>query len=363
MVGVVQYVENWRSKVPNGLVLVYWLFLSIIYLVKTLSLPPRPFHVNAPQTYVMFPIITALCIMEFSLEWLIPSLMQKKVVIGEESINPRVTADIFSEMFFNWLTPFMVHGYSNVIKEKDLYTLRDIDTADHVTPRFQRAWAIEENKKTPRLWLAITKAYGMEWIVPMIYELVGRALGLAQPILLQYFILWVASRNTEDPQSYAWGSVLAALMLLSTAFKTLFQQQSAQLFIETALRVKVSLQVQLYQKSIYLSNSAKKDMNVGDIVTRMSSDGQKVWMAVRLFPWTIAAPLEFIFSMVLLYRFLGWSMLAGVVLLIAISPLNALVIVFNQKFEKEQMDAKDKRTRLITEIVENMKCKSASSTC
>jgi ATP-binding cassette subfamily C (CFTR/MRP) protein 1 len=125
--------------------------------------------------------------------------------------------------------------------------------------------------------------------------------------------------------------------------------------------VKAALQVQLYQKSIHLSSSAKKDMNVGDIVTRMSSDASKIWMAVRLLPWMIACPIEFVVSMVLLYRFLGWSMFAGVAILIAISPLNALVIVFNQKFEKQQMDAKDKRTRLTTEIVENMKCRLSLS--
>jgi len=48
-------------------------------------------------------------------------------------------------------------------------------------------------------------------------------------------------------------------------------------------------------------------------------------------------------------------MLAGVGVMVLMSPLNALVVIFNQKYEKEQMKAKDKRTRLTTEIVENMK--------
>lgn len=354
MIAIIQYVENWRSRVPNGLVLVYWPLLSIIYLVKTLSMPPRP---HSPWEYVLFPIITALAGMEFCLEWLIPSLMKPKVVIGQGAINPRITADIFSEIFFNWLTPFMVHGYSNVIKEKDLYELREKDTSETNTPRFQQAWAAEEKREHPRLWLALTKAFGSEWLVPVLFELLGRALGLAQPIIMQYFIQWVASRSTDAPQSYAWGSILAVLMLVAAAFTTLLQQQSAQRFIESGCRVKVALQVQLYQKSIHLSSLAKKDMNVGDIVTRMSSDAQKIWMAVRLVPWLVAVPLEFIVTMVLLYRFLGWSMFAGVAVLISIAPLNAMMIVAFQKLEKTQMDAKSSRTRLTTEIVENMKGK------
>jgi len=358
VIACVQYIENRRSRVQSAVVLIYWLFLPIIYLVKTISLPPRPFRLDTPSSYALFPIITALAAMEFWLEWLIPSLMRPKTVVGDGSENPRVTADIFSEIFFTWMTPFMEHGYGNIIKEKDMYQLRDGDSARNTYPRFQKTWAVEEKKASPRLWLAVFKAFGFEWLFPLMLETTGRALGLAQPIILQYFIKWVASRSTSDPQPYAWGITLAILMLASSAFTTLCQQQSAQRFIESASRVKVALQAQLYHKSIHLSGYAKKDMNVGDIVTRMAADCQKVWMAVRLAPWIWAAPLELIFSMVLLYRFLGWSMLAGVAVMVLMSPLNALVVIFNQRFEKEQMEAKDKRTSLTTEIVENMKVDS-----
>jgi len=306
--------------------------------------------------YVFLPIITALAVLSFLLQWL-PSFLRPKVVVGEASETPRNTADIFSEIFFTWLTPFMKHGYSNVITLKDLYELRHSDQAGNNAPRFQEVWALEEKKTHPRLWLAITRAFGSEWPFPLFLATLGIAVSLAQPVILASFIRWVASRNTDDPQSYTLGLTLSVLMLGSSALTTLLEQQSAQLFIESASRVKAALQVQLYQKSIDLSNSGKKDMNVGDIVTRMSSDTQKIWMAVRLAPWIWSAPLQLIFSMVLLYRFLGWSMLAGVAIMILISPLNALLVVFNSKFEAEQMAAKDKRTRLTTEIIENMKCK------
>jgi ATP-binding cassette subfamily C (CFTR/MRP) protein 1 len=234
MIAAVQYAENWRSRVPSAVVLMYWLLLSIIYVVKTISMPPKPFWIQLPKSEVLFPIITALVVMEFCLEWLIPSLMRPKIVIGEESANPRITADIFSEIFFTWLTPFMVHGYSNIIKEKDLYHLRDRDQAGNNAPRFQVAWDAEEKRGNPRLWMAVTRAYGLEWIGPLGLEVCGRGLGLAQPIILQYFIRWVGSRSTEQPEPYAWGITLALMMLVASAFNTLLQQQSAQRFIESA---------------------------------------------------------------------------------------------------------------------------------
>lgn len=87
----------------------------------------------------------------------------------------------------------------------------------------------------------------------------------------------------------------------------------------------------------------------------MSVDTQKVWMATRLVHMTWSAPVMLIVAMALLYRFLGWAMLAGFAVMILVTPFNGLVVVFNNKFEKQQMEAKDARTRLTTEIIDNMK--------
>lgn len=57
----------------------------------------------------------------------------------------------------------------------------------------------------------------------------------------------------------------------------------------------------------------------------------------------------------LLYKFLGWSMLAGVGVLLAVAPMNGALMYFEKNFQKVQMKAKDDRTRLTTEIVEHMK--------
>lgn len=264
VIGAVQYVENWRSRVSNGVVLCYWLVFIIIYAVKSISLGPQ--MLNTVVTLHHMNLV--LAVVEMSLEWLIPGFMRPKHVVGQGGENPRETADVFSEILFSWLTPFMEYGYRNIITEKELYRLRNWEAAGHTGSRFANAWAKEEARKKPSMLFAIVRAYGTEYIVSAIFEVLSDSLNLVQPIILQYFILWVASRGTENPSPYSWGITLAGLMFASSSLQTLAQQQSSQRTIETSSRVKAAVQVHLYQKSIKLSGAARGDKTVGDIVNR-----------------------------------------------------------------------------------------------
>jgi hypothetical protein len=76
--------------------------------------------------------------------------------------------------------------------------------------------------------------------------------------------------------------------------------------------------------------------------------GQQVW----------SAPLQIILCMASLYQLLGLSMLAGVGAMIIMIPINGLIARFMKTLQKEQMKNKDARTRLMTEILNNMKSKA-----
>jgi ATP-binding cassette subfamily C (CFTR/MRP) protein 1 len=59
--------------------------------------------------------------------------------------------------------------------------------------------------------------------------------------------------------------------------------------------------------------------------------------------------------MVSLYQLLGPSMFAGVGAMLIMIPVNGIIASFMKKLQKQQMKNKDSRTRLMTEILNNMK--------
>jgi ATP-binding cassette, subfamily C (CFTR/MRP), member 1 len=68
-----------------------------------------------------------------------------------------------------------------------------------------------------------------------------------------------------------------------------------------------------------------------------------------------SSPLQITITFILLYYKIGYSVLAGLLAMIIIVPINAF---FTNKFNKtqlEKLDIKDKRIRIINEILNGIK--------
>lgn len=56
-----------------------------------------------------------------------------------------------------------------------------------------------------------------------------------------------------------------------------------------------------------------------------------------------------------LYNLLGWSAFVGVAIMIISIPLNTMVARFLKKLQETQMKNRDKRTRLMSELLANIR--------
>jgi ATP-binding cassette subfamily C (CFTR/MRP) protein 1 len=56
-----------------------------------------------------------------------------------------------------------------------------------------------------------------------------------------------------------------------------------------------------------------------------------------------------------LYQLLGWQMLIGVAVMVLSFPINAIIARLQTRMQKRQMKNKDQRTRLMNEILNNIK--------
>jgi len=68
-----------------------------------------------------------------------------------------------------------------------------------------------------------------------------------------------------------------------------------------------------------------------------------------------SAPLQIALCSYFMYQELGASIFAGVALMVATIPLNGFVAGLGRKYQLEQMKAKDKRVKLMNEILGGVK--------
>ena len=272
----IQYIEHWRSRNANGVVLFYWLFLLIAYAVKLRSLVSQQVHREHVAYFGVFCASVGLAGLSFVLEWLVPKRMSDYDMLGDDDECPYEYADVFSVLTFGWMTPLMKRGYKTFLTQDDLWNLRKRDSTRHTSETFEKAWEYEMEKKYPSLWLAMFRSFGGPYFRGAAIKTVSDVLNFAQPQLLRLLITFVDSYRTDHPQPIIRGAAIALAMFAVSVSQTACLHQYFQRSFETGMRIKSSLTAAIYSKSTRLSNEGRASKSTGDIVNYMAVDTQRL---------------------------------------------------------------------------------------
>jgi len=353
----VQYQEHRRSRQPNGVVLVYWLLLLIVYGVKLRSLLSQRLYEKRLSYFITFCVSVGLAAVEFALEYLVPKKQSAYDALGDEDECPIEYADIFSILTFSWMTPMMKYGYKEFLTQDDLWNLRRRDTTRVTGGALEDAWAVELEKKHPSLWIALFRGFGGPYFRGACIKSLSDTLAFVQPQLLRLLITFVDSYRGDNPQPVIRGAAIALAMFAVSLSQTVCLHQYFQRAFETGMRVKSSLTAMIYSKALRLSNEGRAAKSTGDIVNYMAVDTQRLQDLTQYGQQLWSAPFQITLCMISLYQLVGLSMLAGVGAMLVMIPINGLIARIMKTLQKQQMKNKDARTRLMTEILNNMKSK------
>ncbi|KAI5790168.1 P-loop containing nucleoside triphosphate hydrolase protein [Geopyxis carbonaria] len=353
---VIHHYEHARSRVASGVLLFFWLFFVLfhgIQLRQSVSLQDYRHHLSR---LIIQSIIEGLGIIIFVLEWVVPKNKSNYSALDDDDYEcPTEGADVFSRLSFSWMTPMMKRGYNKFLTEEDMWDLRRKDTTHTTEGKFTKAWNKQLERKKPNLWIAMFSAFGGPFAFGAVFKVVQDCMAFVQPQLLRLLISYVASYTTDSPQPVIKGLAIAGSMFLASVIQTVALHQYFQHAFETGMRIKSSLTAAIYRKSIRLSNEGREAKSTGDIVNLQAVDTQRLQDITQYGQQVWSAPFQITLCMISLYQLLGPSMFAGVGAMLIMIPVNGIIASLMKKLQKRQMKNKDARTRLITEILNNMK--------
>lgn len=355
VIGFVQYLEHWRSRQPNGVVLFYWLLLLIAFGVKLRSLISQKAYHNRISYFVAFCVSFGLAALEFALEYFVPKKQSAYDALGDADECPIEYADAFSILTFSWMTPMMKQGYKKYLTQDDMWNLRERDTTRATGSVLQEAWTLELEKKRPSLWIALFRAFSAPFFRGSLIKTLSDVLNFVQPQLLRLLISFVYSYRGDHPQPIIRGAAICLGMFAVSISQTVCLHQYFQRAFETGMRIKSGLTAMIYGKSLKLSSEGRASKSTGDIVNYMAVDTQRLQDLTQFGQMLWSAPFQIILCMASLYQLVGWSMLAGVGAMLLMIPINGVIARIMKTLQKTQMKNKDARTRLMTEILTNMK--------
>ncbi|KAJ9691138.1 hypothetical protein PVL29_013352 [Vitis rotundifolia] len=272
-----------------------------------------------------------------------------EVLPGGEQICPERHANMFSRIYFGWMTPLMQQGYKKPITEKDIWKLDTWDQTETLSRRFQKCWIEESQRSKPRLLRALNCSLGGRFWRGGFFKIGNDLSQFVGPILLNHLL---QSMQRGDP---AWiGYIYAFSIFLGVSFGVLCEAQYFQNVMRVGFRLRSTLVAAIFRKSLRLTHEGRKNFPSGKITNMMTTDANALQQICQQLHALWSAPFRIIIAMVLLYQQLGVASLLGSLLLLLMLPIQTFIISKMRKLSKEGLQRTDKRVSLMNEILAAM---------
>ncbi|XP_072883060.1 ATP-binding cassette sub-family C member 2 [Hemitrygon akajei] len=316
--------------------------------------------------------------------------------------NPQVSASFLSRITFNWFNGMMWKGYRKPLETKHLWELNEEDQCQTIFTKFEKQMVQELRKAQKRLerkqgkemhndaeqmngfdrsasqdilvmeekrrkdkkakpcteesatgWLvlAMLKTFWYILLKGVVFKVCHDTLLFVSPQLLKLMVSF-----TEDESVYVWkGYMYAVLLFILAALQSMMLQQYFNCCFLLGMRVRTAVTAAVYKKALTVSNKARKDSTVGEIVNLMAVDAQRFNDVTNFIHLLWSAPLQIAVGIVFLWQELGPSVLAGFGLMILLIPINGVLASKSRALQVKNMKHKDWRMKLMNDILSGIK--------
>ncbi|XP_042906948.1 multidrug resistance-associated protein 1 isoform X2 [Parasteatoda tepidariorum] len=379
-----------KGRHTSGILFIFWMLLIICeaFMYRSSFLQIRYIKSADDSSFIVEMIYFPLVVTEFLLSCIADIRYKTETSKGKRKDNPEINASFLSKLLFWWFNKLAVLGWKKPLTAEDLWGLSPDDCSKAVFENFQRNYQASkfqkstpsdkthkttslsedvgeeetkvdfilhngvqnQSKKRINIIRSLAKTYAGYFIFGSISKLVYDLLQFANPIILSLIINFVKS---DEP---LWmGIFYAALFYINGQVQSLILGHYFQSMYVLGMRIRTSLITIIYQKSLVMSSAARKEFTVGEIVNLMSVDSQRFMDLMIYINLIWSAPLQIIVALFMLFRILGYSVLAGFGMSLILIPINAVIAQQTKKRQEKQMKCKDERVKLINEVLSGIK--------
>ncbi|XP_033761065.1 multidrug resistance-associated protein 4-like isoform X1 [Pecten maximus] len=276
--------------------------------------------------------------------------------IRHHNPNPLLTANPISKLFFWWLNPTFTTGYKRRLEVEDLFNVVKEDSSEDLGNRLEREWEKELQKQKnggqASLLKALIRMFGVQYMLLGIIVFIEEGTKVVQPLLLGQLIRYFTPDSTvseRDAYLYAMGVSLCAVVLAVAHHPYFFGVQ------RIGMQMRVACCSLLYRKSLRLSNTALGQTTTGQIVNLMSNDVNRFDTAAIFLHYLWVGPCQAIPVLIILWRELGPSTLAGFVVLLLLVPVQSWMGKLFSKLRHKTAIHTDERVKVMNEIITGMR--------
>ncbi|XP_046577414.1 multidrug resistance-associated protein 1-like [Haliotis rubra] len=349
--------ERKKGLITSGVMFNFWLLLTLVDFIPFYSIIMQEQYEQNIRKDVFFYIYYGLVLSELILSCCAET--SSELTTQNKKPCPELSASFLSRITFWWMNRAHTRDRDKkVLRSKTLNDSVILDAVHEKTPLLTKDKPMKmkepdltSNSNKVSLTRILWRTFWFDVLQFQLWRLVSDLIKFVSPLILGLLITF-----TTDKTIPTWkGYVLCAILSFTTLTKTVFSQASWYQGRKVALRISAVTISAIYRKSLKMSNKAKKESTIGEIVNLMSVDVEHLRTFIFYIWESWSQPLKVVISLYLLYQFLGASMFAGMAVLFVLLPVNGITTLLWKKFQAELMEQKDKRMKITNEVLSGIK--------
>ncbi|XP_053376881.1 multidrug resistance-associated protein 1-like [Mercenaria mercenaria] len=352
------HIERKKGFVTSGIQTIYWFLASLCWTLLWYSkMVKQGYDSNSDESITMKTYL-ALCLVQFILTWFADNPNETK----SERECKLLQYSFVSRCFFLWFDSFMSLGYKRPLEDKDISAMMPNDQPEIAIPKFERTWKLEQARLEEKYKISgIEERVGLFKVMIMANWPVLLAANLLKLfaevfILSKPFVTGLLVGFAEDLNQPAWKGFIylfvGVICLMGDDVTCGYMRHLCQ---STALRLNHCLKSAIFKKAMRMTNKARNESTVGEIVNVFGQDVGQVQHFVAFLFWLWCVPFELLANLAILCSTVDYAGLAGVSVLAVVMPLNMYFARQGHSTHLARMDKKDSRIKLMTEVLNGIK--------
>ncbi|KZV75428.1 ABC protein [Peniophora sp. CONT] len=326
--------------------------------------------------------------------------------LDDAKIIPLASANIFSQLTYQWITPVMTLGWQRSLQATDLWKMDPGREVENTSQQLEQAWNLRVQKAqtwndkldsgearpgharsfiwhvkalrhisqyratlqgyesrwrtidaraVPSLTWALNDVFGFNFWLGGASKVVSDTSQLMMPLIIKAVINFGKSREAGDATNIGDGVGMAIGLFILAIMTSIFQHQFFWRSMTTGVLVRGSLTSMIYKRGVKLTPEARGVMPNSRLVNFVSSDISRIDACAQWFHPAWTAPIQVTVCLIILLVQLGPSALAGFALFVLIVPLQRFIMSRQFKIRKASIAWTDKRAKLLLEILASMR--------
>lgn len=279
--------------------------------------------------------------------------------MSESIESPIESSSHRSIVLLTWLNPVIKLGSLQPLEDHDIPKVPKVHSSQYTYELFMKHWNEEvrlsfKSNRPPSISRVSVAAFGRNFYLSIIQFSLFLVATFLQPTFVAKILQYV--QNGDAALGYLQSGIAFAVILGTlSVFQTVVFNLGFYYMQCFGLQIRPALIASLFAKSLRISNSARAGSSTGAILTLMSVDVERIWLATLLGNWLWMSPLMLAIAILELYLEVGYASLIVGLVLILWGYFQEVVSGWVNTTRSSLVHCTSKRTMLTNEVLQGIR--------